>query len=74
MLFSLCAATVDRRYVLSMRRDENDRSAEAVLAGTVFRSCNSFINSEKRVEVVFNSLISCREGETDSTISCTTAT
>ena len=31
MLFSLCAVIVDRRYVLSLRRDENDRSAEAVL-------------------------------------------
>ena len=65
MLFSLCAVIVDRRYVLSLRRDENDRSAEAVLAGTVYKSCNSFVISEKRVEVVFNeriaSLISCKE-------------
>ena len=47
MLFSVCAVIVDRRYVLSLRRDENDHSAEAVLAGTVYRSCNSFITSKK---------------------------
>ena len=48
MLFSLCAVIVDRRYVLSLRRYENDRSAEAVLAGTVYKSCNSFVISEKK--------------------------
>ena len=35
------------------------------IAGTVYKSCNSFVISEKRVEVVFNeriaSLISCKE-------------